>query len=229
MEGDKGPQTGCMGNVVFLSEGDRLTDLVLEPLTPLLRKEGYVGPIDVNCIIANDGVYFLEFTTRFGYDAIQALSELFKIPLFDFLYGIASKQCELKEREDYLNMIAIAVRLTLPPYPAENVDKWRNIKVLEIEPAARRHVWLSDVIRKNNDEVVGGVDGVIGCVTARGESIRECKRRVYRTIDNIVINQDVQFRRDIARNFEDLKDRFDRWCDAKNSEGNPRAVDQDFI
>ena len=39
----------------------------LKKMEPRLREEGYVGYIDVNCIVNSNGIYPLEFTARFGY------------------------------------------------------------------------------------------------------------------------------------------------------------------
>lgn len=213
MEGDKGPQTGCMGNVVFLSNGDRLTDILLTPLEPLLKKVKYCGPLDINCIISNKEVYFLEFTARFGYDALQAFAELLKISLYDFFYKIATKEEDLIESRDFVNQPAIAVRLSVPPYPAkEGLEKWKGVRVLKIDEGASKHIWLSDVAKEEGIEVLSGADGVIGCVTARGLTVRECQRRVYRTIQNVVVNSDVQYREDIGDQALADKEEFDRWC-----------------
>lgn len=213
MEDDKGPQTGCMGNVVVLSTGDKLTDLILLPLEPLLKKVKYTGPIDINCIISEKDVYFLEVTARFGYDAIQAFAELLKIPLYNFLFKVATQQDDLIEGIDYTNQPSIAVRLSMPPYPSkEGVDKWKGIRVLKMDEGASKHVWLADVMKEEGIEVLAGVDGVVGCVTARGLTIKECQRRVYRTINNIVINSDVQYRSDIGDQALADKEEFDRWC-----------------
>ena len=201
MEEDKGPNTGCMGNVVFLTEGDKLTESLLIPLTSLLKKVNYLGPLDVNCIVDQEKAYFLEFTPRFGYDAIQALSELLKEPLFDFLYNIATRQ---GKEVSYYKEYGIAVRLSVQPYPSkQDCDELKGLQFLQVPDEAKKHFWFSDVmLNKEQDEVCAGVDGVLGCGTARGETVRECKRRVYRTIKNIVLHQDVQYRRDIGEDVE---------------------------
>jgi len=201
MEEDKGPNTGCMGNVVFLTEGDKLTEALLIPLTSLLKKVNFVGPLDVNCIVNQDEAYFLEFTPRFGYDAIQALSELLKESLFDFLYNIATRQ---GKEVSYYKEYGIAVRLSVQPYPSkQDCDELKGLQFLQVPDEAKKHFWASDVMKnKEEDEVCAGVDGVLGCSTARGETVRECQRRVYRTIKNIVIHPDVQFRGDIGKGVE---------------------------
>jgi len=59
--------------------------------------------------------------------------------------------------------------------------------------------------------VMAGVDGVVGCVTARGSSVRECQRRAYRTIRNITITDDVQYRKDIGDDVEEQKKILKGW------------------
>lgn len=209
MEGDKGALTGCMGNVVWPTQGNKLTSQAIEPLKPLLEKVGYVGPIDMNCIVTQDKAYFLEFTARFGYDAIQAWAEMIKLPLFDYLYAIASQQ---KDSFTYHDGYSLGVRLTVAPYPSkEGMDRWKNVKAIDIPKEASRHVWLTDVLKKENEVLLAGGYGVVGCVTARGSTVRECQRRVYRTIKNISLTDDIQYRNDIGNTVEKDKQQLIDW------------------
>jgi phosphoribosylamine--glycine ligase len=210
MEGDKGCQTGCMGNIVWMTkaEKDELVKRALLPLEPLLTKVGYLGPIDVNCMVTEKDAYFLEYTARFGYDAIQALCELTKDSLFNFLWKIASREDSMHFLDDY----AIAVRLSMPPYPGEDgVEILKGAYVLDVPNEARKHLMFSDVMLKDGGEVVAGVDGVLGCATARGSSIQEARRRVYRTVENIVIHDDVQYRKDIGAGVEGSIEKLKTW------------------
>lgn len=200
MEGDKGCQTGCMGNVVWPTSSNKLTKTVLEPLSELLIKVNYVGPIDVNCIVTEDSAYFLEFSSRFGYDAIQAWSELIKPNLFDYFYGIASQQ---KESFTYHDERAMGVRISMHPYPArDNVKSLKGLQVIDPPKEALKHVWYTDVMEKDGVKCLAGVDGVVGVVTSRGIDVRECKRRVQRTIRNITLTDELQYRNDIGDNVE---------------------------
>src|SRR3989344_9461835 len=73
--GDIGPFTGDMGALMFWSTPNTLFRETLEKMLPALRESGYIGYIDVNCIVNGRGIYPLEFTARFGYPTISVQSE----------------------------------------------------------------------------------------------------------------------------------------------------------
>lgn len=60
--GEKGPSTGEMGTSMYWCEPNALFKATLEKMTPKLVECGYVGYIDIGCIVNNNGVYPLEFT-----------------------------------------------------------------------------------------------------------------------------------------------------------------------
>jgi len=65
--GNIGPSTGEMGTSMFWAGQNKL--LFKETFGKLegwLANEGYVGSIDLNCIVNETGIYPLEFTPRFG-------------------------------------------------------------------------------------------------------------------------------------------------------------------
>ncbi|MDX1500446.1 MAG: hypothetical protein R3176_11140, partial [Woeseiaceae bacterium] len=93
--GNIGPATGEMGTCMYWSEPNRLFAATLAKLRDKLAEEGYVGYIDVNCIVNGQGIYPLEFTARFGYPTISIQADGISMPVADFLYGMASG--ELKE------------------------------------------------------------------------------------------------------------------------------------
>ena len=69
--GDIGPSTGEMGTTMFWTEPTRVFNATLKKMEPRLRDEHYVGYIDVNCMVNSNGIYPLEFTSRFGYPTIS--------------------------------------------------------------------------------------------------------------------------------------------------------------
>jgi phosphoribosylamine-glycine ligase len=159
-------------------------------------------------------VYFLEFTPRFGYDAIYAMTELCRKPFFDYLWKLQLKQSLPSFREEY----AIAVRLSMPPYPFGDIPElkhyfkmYEGVQVLQVPKEAERHIHYYDVQSISGKMCMAGIDGALGCVTARGATIRECQRRVYRTIKNIVISKDVQYRSDIGSDWQKDIDQLKEW------------------
>ncbi|HSE67559.1 MAG TPA: hypothetical protein VLB12_11260, partial [Gemmatimonadales bacterium] len=68
--GNIGPSTGEMGTAMFWSGPNRIFNSTLAKMEGRLAEEGYVGYIDLNCIVNGNGIYPLEFTSRFGYPTI---------------------------------------------------------------------------------------------------------------------------------------------------------------
>ena len=87
--GNIGPSTGEMGTSMFWSEPNRLFNQTLAKMEPLLAEEGYVGYIDLNCIVNANGIYPLEFTSRFGYPTIFIQQEGMITPIGQFFFDLA--------------------------------------------------------------------------------------------------------------------------------------------
>lgn len=207
MNGNLGPAIGCAGNVVEVAkEDDWIVEKTLKKIETPLSKLNYIGPIDINCIVKPEEkeAYGLEWTMRLGYDAIWALCELFQTPVIDFLRKFTiGRELEMPLDE---NSSAIAVRLSIPPYPYKSGDlPSKGIPVM-FDKEALPHLWLSDVYKNNKGYFSAGVDGVICAVSAKGRDVRECKRRVYRTISNMTI-PNVQYRTDIGDRVERDKEK----------------------
>lgn len=88
--GSLGPATGEMGTSMFWTQPNRLFDLTLKKLETKLKTEGYVGYIDINCIVNSNGVYPLEFTSRFGYPSISIQQEGMISPIGEFFHALAN-------------------------------------------------------------------------------------------------------------------------------------------
>ena len=95
--GNIGPATGEMGTCMYWSGPNKLFTSTLAKLRDRLAEEKYVGYIDVNCIVNGHGIYPLEFTPRFGYPTIAIQSDGIRMPIGDFLYGMAKG--DLRELE----------------------------------------------------------------------------------------------------------------------------------
>jgi phosphoribosylamine--glycine ligase len=209
MDGGLGPQTGCMGNVVVACEGCRLTRATVEKLKPLLVKIGWRGPVDVNCIVNEEGAFGLEATARFGYDAIEALLEGVRMGAGDFLREIANGTMESM---DVSREFLIGVRLAVPPYPSEDEDApapWGE-PILGINEQNIGHLWPCNVMIEDNLFKTSGADGLTLVATARGDDLALARRRVYRTLDNLRVGGKM-YRRDIGARVENDLERLRGW------------------
>jgi len=203
-----GPATGCAGNVVSpISPKSKLVSEGVGRMERLLKKSNYRGPIDLNSIVNETGLYGLEFTVRFGYDALQALLELYRGSITELLYSIATNS---STHPSLLPEFAIAVRITVPPYPSSEAKSLPGIPILGISKENLKHLWFSDISLDLDYYATAGYDGNVGCVTARGEDVRECKRRAYRTISNLTIPQ-LQYRTDIGDRVTSDLAKLKRW------------------
>lgn len=98
---------------------------------------------------------------------------------------------------------AIAVRISVPPYPYSRLpfESFRK-DIKGYCEGNSRHIWLREVDKdeKGKWKIAGGI---IGVVTARGDTIKECRRRAYRTISNLSIEW-LQYRQDIGMKATDI-------------------------
>jgi len=202
MNDNIGPRTGCSGSVVWVgSKNERLYKEGIGKIVPGLKKIGYRGPLDLNTIVTKDTLYGLEWTARFGYDAFFIFLEMYKGRLSDLLYGIA------KGTLDFIGFISqwgMGVDIFVPPYPMDECPSiYKDVLIQGVNNANLKHIWFYDVYKRNGKYLISGNGGNIGVVTARGDSvepyspIRDAKRRIMRTISNLVI-PDLMYRTDIG-------------------------------
>ena len=194
---EAGPNTGCMGNVVInAGEGNRLVEHTLSRVEPFLRRVGYRGPVDINCMVTADAAYGLEFTSRIGYDAIEALMEGLQEPVTDLLFETA---LGVKKEMELGTDVMIAVRLSKAPWPMDEPPKDElGMPIAGITEDNIRHLFLTDILRDDDGSYrYAASDGVLMKATAHARTVNEARVRVYRTIDAIEY-PDKQFRRDIG-------------------------------
>lgn len=175
MDGDIGPSTGCSGNLVWRAEMDCIGDLLYD-LEDDLIKEGFLGPIDINCIVAEDDVYGLEWTPRFGLDAMPSLLATVKTDIGELISDLVrGTDTEMQFSEDFSG----GIRVTIPPYPCEATD----YKVLgEIAPnegipirdLEGDDIYYYEVKIKDGELVHSTGSGIIACVSTISNDPEDC-------------------------------------------------------
>ena len=199
MNGNKGPNTGCSGNLVWIYDEMNPPLVFREGLLKMkdfLQGVGFRGMIDLNTIVDGNGnLYGLEWTPRFGYDASATLYSCVN-NLGDFLGAISTGQ---EPNTSFSNNFAASIRLSIPPYPSEIKNKHpEEVPIQGIqEDDIIKHCFLYDCcIDDRGDMVTAGVNGLVACPIRAADTARNAWAKVQEVIKGIKI-PDMQFRTDL--------------------------------
>ena len=207
--GNLGPSTGEMGTAMFWSSQNKLFNQTLKRFEPKLAEEGYVGYIDLNCIVNNKGIYPLEFTSRFGYPSIFIQEEGMLSPIGDFLYDLAQgKRPKLKVKSGF----QVGVRIVVPPFPFTDKETF-DVKSKDSVVSFKRSkdgVHLEDCQLVNDEWVVSGNSGVVLVVCGCGSTMKQARSQAYQRIRYISIPH-MYYRDDIGNRWFEDSDRLHNW------------------
>lgn len=189
---------------------NRIFNATLKKLTPILAREGYVGYIDLNCIVNGNGIYPLEFTSRFGDPTISIQQEGMQTPMGDFLAELAAgSRFKLKTRKGF----QIGVRIVVPPYPFNDEHTFRTSSkdaVIIFQKPNRDGVHIEDVKLVNGQWLVTGSSGVALIICGTGQTMRQAQAQAYTRIKNVLI-PGMYYRTDIGDRWYDDSDRLHNW------------------
>lgn len=208
--GEVGPPTGEMGTSMFWSEPNALFNRTLLKMEPKLAEEGYVGYIDVNCIVNNYGIYPLEFTSRFGYPTISIQQEGMLTPISEFFWDLANGQ-EPKWRTR--SGFQIGVRIVVPPFPFDDEETFNSFSknaAIVFKRPMNEGIHIEDVKEVNGQWVVAGTSGVVLIVCGTGQTMKQAQVQVYSRIKNILI-PNMYYRTDIGDRWVEDSDKLHNW------------------
>ena len=196
MEGDIGPDVGFMGAVVVkLLETSKLYKETLDKLVYSITKVGYNGAVTLYCTIYDDNIYVRHMIARVNKPTIYIILDMLKEDDSVILDNMHSK---FLPQLNLISQYGVGFLLTVPPFPY-TVDFSSEVVINGLTNSNIKHIWLPDM----NGNTVSTFDGIIGVITARGDfidnwhPIRDARRRIFRTINNIKI-KDVMYRRDVG-------------------------------
>lgn len=202
--GEIGPLTGEMGTLMFWCNHNAIFDATLAKMTKRLSRSGYVGYVDINCIVNADGVFPLELTCRFGYPTISVQSEGLACKIGEFLLRLSrGEHFELSVKPGFQVGIVVAV----PPFPYYDKRKlgmYRNLPI-RFKNNNLKGFHLGDVKLVDNTWCVAGDSGYVLVITGNGKSVRRARQQAYSRVRNILL-QGCYYRGDIgARWNKDVK------------------------
>ena len=176
--GELGSITGEMGTSMFWYEPNKLFRDTTGKMEEELRKAGYVGYIDINCIVNGRGIYPLEFTCRFGYPTISIQQEGVLSEWGEFLYAIAHNQpYELKTKKGF----QIGVVCVVPPFPYDDkveIGIYRDLSIV-FKKLNFDGVHIGDVKITDNAWRVAGNSAYVLVITGSGSTMEEARKQAY--------------------------------------------------
>lgn len=217
--GNLGPSTGEMGTAMFWSKPNRIFNQTLKKFEVKLKEEGYVGYIDLNCIVNNNGIYPLEFTARFGYPTIFIQSEGIMMPMGTLFYNLATgTDFKLKCRQGF----QVGIRVVVPPFPftdeetfnvksKDSVVYFKNRNKANGKPEKIYDgIHFEDIKLVNGEWVVTGNSGVILVVCGCGQTMKQAQHQAYHRIKSVNIPH-MYYRTDIGDRWFDDSDKLHNW------------------
>ena len=209
--GNIGPQTGEMGTSMFWAGRNDLFEQTLGKLEGWLAEEGYVGSIDMNCIVNETGIYPLEFTPRFGYPTITLQEESIESSTAAFFHDLAHGNDPDPEVH---RGFQVCIRVVLPPFPFDDEATYdensRNAAVV-FETESKEGVHLEDTKRVDGQWRVAGGNGMPIVVTGKGETMQAAREQCYGRVEDIAM-PNLYYRDDIGERWIDGDgDRLQAW------------------
>ena len=193
MAGNLGTSVESSGYIAYFGDC-KLVDQVLTPIEKFLRKANHRGCFSINLVIDSKGNLFSE--------SVSANSN---IPYTNSLYENTHKSKgdlvlamfdPTSAPVDALDPYVCGVMLSVYPYP--HAKPTTPLEIFGLNSANQKHFWQIDVSKVNEQAIVGQLSGNAGFVTARGKTVQEAARRVYRTIANLKM-EGIQYRNDISK------------------------------
>jgi phosphoribosylamine--glycine ligase len=229
--GDLGEMTGEMGTVVTFERTHNFFRRTLGQMEERLRANGYVGYINLNTIVNEQGIWPLEFTCRFGYPGYAILAPLQATAWGElFRMMVTRSAVPFQTRPGFCTGIV----LTTPPFPytRKEVAEPVGLPILFEDSADLRHYHIGEAgLDHAGQMVTSGLYGWTLVVTGTGASIAAATRDAYDHVAQVFV-PNARYRLDIgARLISGDYDRLERLglldpsTNAPDTDAQPPAIE----
>ena len=210
--GNIGPFCGEMGTLMYWSSPNNLFKATLEKMLPKLKASGYVGYIDINCIVNGKGIYPLEFTSRFGYPTINIQLEGITMPTGEWLYRLAKgEDFEIRTKRGFqIGVLLVVESMFSDDNNSEVVNLYKDLAVILKNPNNLDGIHIDSIRNDNGIWRIAGVSGGVLVVTGSGTTVSDARHQVYGRIKNIIV-PNMFYRTDIGASWAVDSDRLHTW------------------
>lgn len=205
-----GVSTGEMGTSAFWTDDSPIFDATLKKMEATLAKDNFVGHIDINCIVNGNGIYPLEFTTRFGFPQIYIQRDGITEPIGTTLYRIAKGDSfKINTRKGF----QVGAYVVVPPFPYNDpvtFNLFSKDAVVVIRKNVKEGIHPMHLKQVNGEWLITGDSGIALLVTGTGTTMKEAQKQLYNRINNVLINN-AYYRTDIGDRWAEDSDKLWSW------------------
>jgi phosphoribosylamine--glycine ligase len=197
--GELGELTGEMGTIVTYRGAERIFDATLGRMAGALRDGGYCGYINLNLIANEQGLWPLEFTSRFGYPGYAICEALHSEP-WDAIFRkmLRGDSLEIATAAGF----AAGIVLTVPPFPYSHgyaeLSKGAPVSFrATMTHADHDRLHLAEVALQGEQLVTSGTTGYVAVATGTGDSVEQARDHAYDLARKVVV-PNLRYRIDIG-------------------------------
>ncbi len=205
-----GVSTGEMGTSMFWSKDAPIFKLTLGKFEATLAKNKFVGHLDLNCIVNGNGIYPLEFTSRFGYPQIYIQRDGINEPLGTLFYQITTgKNFTISTKKGF----QVGAYMVVPPFPfkdKKSFELFSKDSVILFKKELKEGIHPIHVKLVNSEWLITGNDGIAVLVTGTGTTMKDAQKMMQNRINNIIINNSY-YRTDIGDRWLEDSDKLRAW------------------
>ncbi|MFD0836847.1 phosphoribosylamine--glycine ligase [Mariniflexile aquimaris] len=207
-----GVSTGEMGTSMFWTKDSPIFEATLLKFQNTLAKHNFIGHIDINCIVNGNGIFPLEFTSRFGYPQIFIQRAGINEPIGELFYKLASKQ---KFKINVKKGFQVGAFIVVPPFPYEdkktfNLFSKDAVVVFKKNGKEKEGVHPMHLKKVNDQWLITGNTGIAVLVTGTGITMKDAQKMMYNRISNVIINNGY-YRTDIGDRWSEDSDKLWSW------------------
>lgn len=205
-----GVSTGEMGSSMFWVKHSPIFDATLKKFEPTLAKKNFRGHIDINCIVNGNGIYPLEFTSRFGFPQIFIQRAGVHEPFGNMLYKIANgENFTINVKKGF----QIGAFVVVPPFPYDD-NKTFNLfskdSVVIFKKEMKEGIHPMHLKKINDEWLITADTGIAVLVTGTGITMRDAQKMMYNRIGNLIVNN-CYYRTDIGDRWLEDSDKLWSW------------------
>ena len=205
-----GVSTGEMGSSMFWVNESPIFNATLKKFEPTLAKKRFIGHIDINCIVNGNGIYPLEFTSRFGFPQIFIQRAGINEPIGYMLFKIANReQFTINVKKGF----QIGAFMVVPPFPFDDkksFELFSKDSVVIFKKEMKEGIHPMHLKKINDEWLITGNTGIAVLITGTGITMKDAQKMMNNRIHNIIINSSY-YRTDIGDRWFDDSDKLWSW------------------